>query len=151
MRRSRSSISFRFFTFLLAAIFVRRSLANGTKRRSPEERTRDIATKDKPAERSDWPMLTTALSKVRPCDLWMVTAQASVSGKLVRACVLFSCSLVLCTGVIGTVLASAPYAAPRYSGKWHTTNSGRAGGRLSAEYTMSRTVPTQPLTRPAAT
>ena len=41
--------------------------------------------------------------------------------------------------------------AERFPGKWHTTNSGRDVGRLSAEYTMSRIVPTQPLTIPAAT
>ena len=45
--------------------------------------TREIATNDRPAEKSTWPSSMTASSRVRPWLLWIVIPQAMVRGSCV--------------------------------------------------------------------
>ena len=65
--------------------------------------TRDMATKVRPAQNSFLPTSTTALSKVRPCDLCIVTAQASFNGSWRREQELPDNDQDLRSGVMGTV------------------------------------------------
>ena len=58
------------------------SLSNvmGFMRQSCKERIRDMATNVHPAALSDLPKSMAALDSVWPCDLWMVSANASLRG-----------------------------------------------------------------------
>ena len=66
-------------------------------------RTREQATNVSPVENSFLPMSMTALSNVRPWDLCMVTAQASLSGTWRHEHCLVVVNQVRRSGAIGTV------------------------------------------------
>ena len=66
-------------------------------------RTRVQATNVNPVENSFLPMSMTALSSVRPWDLWMVTAQESLSGNWSREHCFVVENQVRRSGVMGTV------------------------------------------------
>jgi hypothetical protein len=65
--------------------FWRRVISNLLRNAKPfSDLTREIATNDRPAEKSERPSSMTACSKVRPWLLWMVMPQAMVRGSCVR-------------------------------------------------------------------
>ena len=85
--------------------------------RSCKSRNLDMATYVHPVALSDFPMSMTALSKVCPCDLWIVMAYL----RLIGSCCLEKCLLLLfhsnVIGYTGTVFGVLFHIGPEYSGK----------------------------------
>ena len=77
----------------------------GVNKRSVMWRTLEQATNVSPQENSFLPMSTITLFSVSPCDLWMVTAQASLRGSCSREHWTPELDQVRLRGVIGTVLS----------------------------------------------
>ena len=89
-------------------------------------RTREQATKVSPEENSFLPMSTTALSSVRPWDLWILTAQASLRGSCSRVHWAPEVDHERRMGVMGTVPSGR--VGPEYVTKCTITATGRSGG-----------------------
>ena len=95
---------------------------------SVKRRTREQATNVRPEENSFVPMSITTLSNVRPCALWIVTAQASLSGSCSREHCLAEDDHVWQIGVIGTVPSGR--AGSEYMSNCTVTAIGKSGGAV---------------------
>ena len=89
-------------------------------------RTREHATKVSPEENSFFPMSMTTLSRVRPCALCIVTAQASLRGSCCLEQETPAVDHVRLNGVIGTLPSLR--VGPEYESNFTVTATGRLGG-----------------------
>jgi hypothetical protein len=119
--------------------------------------TRERATKVKPVENSFFPSPNLILSRVRPCDLCTVTAQASRRGSCVRESDFPFSSNDVFNGVTGTI--GMPVGKPGRGSVCHKvgplyvlqdtrTASGSSDRDDPTGQMMSSTMPVVALTRP---